>query len=270
MAGWNVIDFVVVTSQVQGFASRVLPRLTKLDNAKLRGVVLIEGMNPSFKGRRRRRKLAKLARVGLLGAVNGIRMRSWYDVPSEPLAEVCQELDVPFHKVPFASSPETEVALRDIAPNLAVSLGNAYLPRRVHGFPEYGTINLHTERLPRYQNAQGVIWPIYNGEATTGYTIHMVSDEIDAGNILLAEDIPILFAETLQDTVKASVAEVFSRAEFGLATLLDDFDKYYANRRPQGRGGRYTTPTFWQFLRIRRNHQVLRGKARAAAGETAL
>lgn len=259
--GWNVNDFVILTSQAQGFAANVLPTLANLGKARLVGVIYVEGANPSTKWRTRRRKLAKIARIGPAGALNGRRMRDWYQLPGRPLREVCNELGVPLHTVPFVGSDETQRVLRDLSPELMVSLGNGFIPARVFRLPRLGTINLHTERLPDYQNAQGVIWPIYNMEKITGYTIHMVAAKIDAGDILFSETIPIIFGRTLKETVRLTTRSVFASAAEGLAQVLENYDQTSRRRQPQGAGRMYTTPSGRQFRQILVNHTQLAAQA---------
>jgi len=92
----------------------------------------------------------------------------------------------------------------------------------------------------------------------TGYTIHKISKQIDAGEILLLERIPITFRETLADTVAFNYAKLYDASVRGLVRVLTNFEQFYSGARPQGKGGHYTTPSMAQFLRIKAQFKRLK------------
>jgi methionyl-tRNA formyltransferase len=99
-----------------------------------------------------------------------------------------------------------------------------------------------------------VIWPIYNNETTTGVTIHQITDGIDEGNILYRESFPITFRPTLDETVRATLSETRSRAAKAVSHVCANFFELRTASIRQSNACRYTTPTIWQFLRMRRNN----------------
>jgi methionyl-tRNA formyltransferase len=62
--------------------------------------------------------------------------------------------------------------------------------------PPLGTLNLHGSLLPRYRGAAPINWAIINGETETGVTTFLLRHEIDTGDILFQERIPIGENET--------------------------------------------------------------------------
>jgi len=79
------------------------------------------------------------------------------------------------------------------------------LPEVVWSMPPFGTINVHGSLLPQYRGAAPVNWAIINGEKETGVTTFKLQHEIDTGNILLQDKIPIGENETageLHDKMK--------------------------------------------------------------------
>jgi methionyl-tRNA formyltransferase len=52
-------------------------------------------------------------------------------------------------------------------------------------------INLHPSLLPDYKGCFSSVWAIINGEKETGITYHILTEDIDAGNILIQEKIKI-------------------------------------------------------------------------------
>ena len=122
-------------------------------------------------------------------------------------------------------------------------------------------LNIHGEVLPQFQNAQSVIWQLYENSMETGYTIHKIDQKIDTGDIIKQERFPIVFRPTLAETVAVTSGQILKRAAEGLAQVLEDFDTHYRQARPQGQGKKYTTPGFFQFLKIVRNFKRLKKAA---------
>lgn len=252
---------VILSSTPRGFASYCLPALVGVPGITVTGVVFSEGIvqRPWL---RRWRKLQKTARIGPLGALNGRRMRAWYD-PSERLqleeiGALSSRLGVPFAATPSLFAPRTVELVRAADADVGLSLGNGYIPERVFTIPRQGMLNIHHELLPEYQGAQSIIWQLYHGSRTTGYTIHRIDKHIDTGEILLREELDVRFGATLEETVRTNYIRLWERSRSAVVELLGDFDKYAAASRPQGPGKSFTTPTYWQFRRIVREHGRLR------------
>jgi methionyl-tRNA formyltransferase len=256
---------VILTSNRKGTASYCLPILMEQSSVEIVQVIYSTGVKTNKK-KYFRQKFRKMARIGLAGAINGIRIRKWFSVeavdgkPSEDLELICKRNNIPYAVTPAINSHETASIMQSCHPELGLSLGNSYIPAKIFSIPDRGMLNIHGEVLPDFQNAQSVIWQIYEGKAETGYTIHKIDKKIDTGEIIKQEKFPILFRSTLKDTVSASCAEILRRAANGLADVVSHFEDYDLHKRPQGQGRSYTTPSFGQFLRIYRNYKKLRGK----------
>jgi methionyl-tRNA formyltransferase len=94
------------------------------------------------------------------------------------------------------------------------------LPEAVWNTPPLGTINVHGSLLPQYRGAAPINWAIINGEKETGVTTFRLRHEIDTGNILMQEKIPILENETageLHDRMKDIGAKLLVQTVKGLA-----------------------------------------------------
>jgi len=93
------------------------------------------------------------------------------------------------------------------------------LPEFVWAMPPLGTINLHGSLLPQYRGAAPINRVIMNGESKTGVTTFRLQQEIDTGNILLMEEIPIGPDETageLHDRMKEIGAALVVKTISGL------------------------------------------------------
>jgi methionyl-tRNA formyltransferase len=70
------------------------------------------------------------------------------------------------------------------------------LPEVVWKMPPLGTFNLHASLLPQYRGAAPIHWAVMNGETETGLTTFFLKQEIDTGQILFQEKMPIGPEET--------------------------------------------------------------------------
>ena len=52
-------------------------------------------------------------------------------------------------------------------------------------------INIHYSKLPKYRGLHSVAWAILNDEKTIAASIHKMSQDIDAGDILAEYDLPL-------------------------------------------------------------------------------
>jgi len=124
-------------------------------------------------------------------------------------------------------NPEFLQELRSLQADLQIVVAFRMLPEIVWNMPPLGTINLHGSLLPQYRGAAPINWAIINGEKETGVTTFKLQQEIDTGDILLAERITIredenagelhdemkeigatLLLKTIQGVVDGSLKEV--------------------------------------------------------------
>ena len=81
--------------------------------------------------------------------------------------------------------------LRSYQADLQIVVAFRMLPEVVWSMPRLGTFNLHASLLPQYRGAAPINWAVMNGDTETGATTFMLQHEIDTGNIILQERIPI-------------------------------------------------------------------------------
>ncbi|MDF2437031.1 MAG: Formyltransferase family protein [Bacteroidota bacterium] len=257
------MNVVLISSSWKGTLAHHLPCLINGSNFRISTVIINEGVALRKKNVLKK-KLFKTLKIGFLGALNGIRIRKWFHQNVEKyitLADVrslCEKQGIRLVVVNGINSNETKSILREVNPDLAVSLGNGYIAKSVFSIPKYGMINIHHELLPEYQNAQSVIWQLYNGSNETGFTIHKINERIDAGEILYRKRIKIEVRDTLSDTVSFTISKVLDASANALKTILEKFPEYYKDAVPQGEGRNYTTPSLSQFIRIYLNFRQLK------------
>lgn len=81
---------------------------------------------------------------------------------------------------------------------------------RVPGLPD-AIFNIHPSLLPAYQGANPYFWVLRHGVARTGVSVHILSDEIDAGEVVLAYPYEIAAMET-QGSLRLVLAKLAAMA----------------------------------------------------------
>jgi len=254
---------IILTTSVYGTTGHHLPVLHQCKDVEIAAVVVSMGQVSKNKNHYLKR-IKKILKIGLLGAMNGVKMRKWYNEDVNKYCKIgsaeeyCRLHNIPFKQVPSTNSDETVKAFKEAGADIGLSLGNGYISKKVFSIPKYGMLNIHHEILPQYQNAQSIIWELYNGSGETGYTIHKIDKHIDTGEIVLQEKLPIVFRDTLADTVAYNYARLFDASVQGLVRVLENFDKYFFSAKPQGDGTSYTTPSYTQFVKIEKQFKKLK------------
>src|ERR1700720_4216240 len=219
---------VVLTSSLRGFASVCLPLLMAEPQIDLAMVIFSGGAILNSK-KHRQRKLAKVRKIGVLGALNGIRLRRWFgaDVSErlniEDLETLARRHAVWFEKTAAINCQRTVDLFNAANADLGLSLGNSYIGERVFRLPRFGMINVHHELLPEFRGAQSVIWQIYEGSAETGYTIHKIDSHTDTGKVLYREKMPIELRPTLRETVSHNCGRLFTSSANGLLKVIKNY-----------------------------------------------
>ena len=93
--------------------------------------------------------------------------------------------------------PAFQQALAGLAPDLVVVAAyGRILPPAILALPPRGCINVHASILPRHRGAAPIQHAILAGDAESGVTIMAMSEEMDAGDILLVRRTPIAPEDT--------------------------------------------------------------------------
>lgn len=88
-------------------------------------------------------------------------------------------------------APEFLAELQSLNAQLFIVVAFRMLPEVVWAMPSLGTFNLHGSLLPRYRGAAPINWAVINGDKETGVTTFFLKHEIDTGDLILQERIPI-------------------------------------------------------------------------------
>jgi methionyl-tRNA formyltransferase len=108
------------------------------------------------------------------------------------IKEFARENRLPLLQPPDLREPELELAMRRIAPDIAVVVAyGQFIPRDIRSLPRWRTINVHFSLLPAYRGAAPVQRAIQNGESRSGITIFELSGRMDAGPVWAREEVVI-------------------------------------------------------------------------------
>ncbi len=113
-----------------------------------------------------------------------------------PVKQTALKLRLPVLQPVKLKSPDFIEEYKAFGVNLGVVVAFRMLPEIVWSLPEFGTFNLHASLLPQYRGAAPINRAIMNGEHETGVTTFFLKQEIDTGDIILAEKVAIGHDET--------------------------------------------------------------------------
>ncbi len=72
----------------------------------------------------------------------------------------------------------------------------------INAFPNR-IINLHPSLLPKYKGLHAIERALESGDPVTGVTVHYVNEELDGGEIILQEEVPIMPNDDIKSLTKA-------------------------------------------------------------------
>ena len=140
-----------------------------------------------------------------------------------PIKVLAQDHGIPVYQPARIRDEENRVIFEALQPDfLAVVAYGQILPGWLLKSAKIAPVNVHASLLPRYRGAAPIAWAILNGDSITGVTTMMMAEGLDAGPILLQQEIPIPIHQTA-----AELAEEI--AEMGANLLIKTFAELEKN-----------------------------------------
>lgn len=81
--------------------------------------------------------------------------------------------------------------LRSWQADLQIVVAFRMLPEAVWAMPRLGTFNIHASLLPQYRGAAPINWAIINGDKESGLTTFFLRHDIDTGDVIDRQRVPI-------------------------------------------------------------------------------
>lgn len=138
----------------------------------------------------------------------------------DSVADLATEAGVP---VAIRNRPDDEdlmSLLKAADPDVIVATNwRTWIPPQIFNLPRLGTLNLHDSLLPAYAGFAPLIWALINGEPEVGVTAHMMTDVLDAGDVVLQQRVQVGPRDTTADLFHRTLALFGPMAVEGLELL---------------------------------------------------
>ena len=117
-----------------------------------------------------------------------------------PIKKYCLKNNIPLYEPENFKSRKNVDLLKNLNPDvLVVAAYGIILPKDVLEIPKLEALNIHASLLPRWRGAAPIQHAILSGDQVTGITIMKMTDQLDAGGIVLQKEIKIEYNDTSQD-----------------------------------------------------------------------
>jgi methionyl-tRNA formyltransferase len=184
------------------------------------------------------------------------------DMPAGRIAAL--KRSITHHAPSDPHAPDALAFARRTAPDYILLAGAPVLKPDLYGLAREGALNRHLGVSPDFRGSDCAIWALaLNRLDCVGFTIHLVSDRVDGGDVLLQHRVPIRpdlgfadFLAFMQGRASAAYVSVLARIVSGQP--LD--------RRRQAPGGHHYPPAGWSALhRARLHYEAARAARRIPA-----
>ncbi len=137
-----------------------------------------------------------------------------------PVKTAAERLGVPVLQPLLIRDREFLDDFEQLSPDMVVLAAfGQILPKTIIEQPPLGCLNVHPSLLPKFRGAAPINWTLISGETRTGVSIIRMTEQVDAGDILLQEEIEIGPEETageLHDRLAALGARLIVEAVEGV------------------------------------------------------
>jgi len=183
-----------------------------------------------------------------------------------PAIESIKDSKIPLcHVARNTWTTETRQFLHSCQPDIILSVCFPhFIPASIRKIARCDNLNFHSSLLPKYRGPTPVFWQLYFGETNTGFSIHQLSDTIDAGEVLCQQPVSWPSGATAEEIDKLLASGGAQR----FCKLLQDFTSNTASSQAQNEAAAtyypnpgdkdYIIPTTWS---VERAFAFLRGVA---------
>ncbi len=134
--------------------------------------------------------------VGVITATDKMGGRGGKQLIESAVKRYAREQHLTILQPKNLKNPDFLAELAALKADLQIVVAFRMLPVAVWDMPPLGTVNLHGSILPKYRGAAPINWAIINGDKETGASTFFLKHEIDTGDLLFVDKIPILPDDT--------------------------------------------------------------------------
>lgn len=166
--------------------------------------------------------------------------------------ELAQQRAIPIYYINGeVDFPSPEKCLEDRPDYILVACFPHHLPNYIRQWPRTGCLNIHPSLLPGYRGPDPIYWQLFNNEPQTGVSLHMVSEELDAGPVVMQQ--PVAFIDgsdynqlnTLLANMGAKLFGQLLKATVPVEKLLTYQNEEEASYYPMPSQSGYCVTTQW-------------------------
>lgn len=131
--------------------------------------------------------------------------------------------------------------MKDLRPDLFLAAGYVkLLKKELLSVPSFLAVNFHASLLPAYRGKHPVFWALRNGEKSVGLSVHVMSEELDKGNIIYQVSV----RTRRDDDIAHLYKRIMDKSESLVDRLIEDakLGRINARKQPQ-RGASYYSST---------------------------
>jgi len=174
----------------------------------------------------------------------------------QSIPAAARHYDVVCETTPDVNADAFLQRLRDLETDLIVSVSCPQIFKQpLIDLPRLGCLNIHGARLPQYRGIAPSFWMMSRGETLAGVTVFLVTERIDLGHVVVAEEFPILPDETLDQFVVRS-KRLHCDAVLRAVKLTEDGDVQARPLTNEG-GSYFGFPTRQAYREFRRRGRRL-------------
>ncbi len=150
---------------------------------------------------------------------------------TSPIKEWAVEAQLPVFQFTDINSAESARELEKLKPDVFVVISfGTLLSLELLKIPRSVSLNVHSSLLPRYRGAAPIHWALIDGETQTGVSVMRMTEELDAGDIALQKQTPIL----PEDDIVTLERRLSFLGRDALLETLAQLEKRALRFKPQG------------------------------------
>lgn len=171
-------------------------------------------------------------------------------IPDPSIAGYARKMGIKTWIVKTPNNKDFLDEIRALDIDIIINQSQNILKVELLSIPKIGTLNRHNALLPKNRGRLTPFWVLYKGESETGVSIHFVTGELDAGDIIVQEKYPVTPKDNFNSLVKKNYS-IASKAMLKAIDILETGEtKFIPN--PKELATYNTTPTLKEAWIYRR------------------
>jgi len=145
--------------------------------------------------------------------------------------------------------------------DVVVRFGFGVLKGEFLEMPTHGVLSFHRGDLESYRGQPGGLWEFLHDEPTAGVTLQRIDDDLDAGEVVVEDEVDIADAHTWREVERRQIEACVEMLAAGIERLRDPD---HESTPPDSLGSLYTIPSGTDVLRYVGKTAVGRVRSRYA------